>query len=128
MVGEVVVMTRDDFAHWLKAQPHQDDLVQQGGALYRTLGCSGCHDAGSKVDAPRLAGLYGKSVALEGSAGAATVDDAFIRDMILRPNAHAVKGYAQIMPTYTGLVGDEELGLLVAYIRSLGTGQQGAPQ
>ena len=53
------------------------------------------------------------------------MDDAFIREIVLRPNAHVVRGYEAIMPSYSGLVGDDELLRLAAYIRSLGRPDQG---
>ena len=49
----------------------------------------------------------------------------FIRDMILQPNAHVVRGFDAIMPSYAGLVGDDELLRLSAYIRSLGRPENG---
>ena len=117
MVGDVVVMTPDDYARWSAAQPQGDDIAAQGAALFHALGCSGCH-VGSAVHAPQLAGLYGKPVQL--SDGRRVVaDDAFIRDMILMPHANVPAGYEPIMPSFSGLVGDDEILALTAYIRSL---------
>jgi cytochrome c oxidase subunit II len=45
--------------------------------------------------------------------------------MILQPNAHAVRGFDAVMPSYSGLVGDDELLRLSAYIRSLGRPENG---
>ena len=47
MAGRLVVMTPDDYARWTAAQPEGDDLAHQGEALFRSLGCSGCHSPGS---------------------------------------------------------------------------------
>jgi cytochrome c oxidase subunit 2 len=124
MTGEIAVMARPDFARWLAAQPHADDLVGEGRALFASLGCSGCHDGEAKVRAPKLASLYGQAVDLA-DGGHAVLDDAFIRDIVLRPNAHAVRGYDAIMPSYAGLIGDDELLRLAAYIRSLRRSDQG---
>jgi cytochrome c oxidase subunit 2 len=118
MVGEITVMSRADFGRWLASQPHDDDIVREGQALFASLGCSGCHQGAVKTRAPRLDGLYGSAVDLA-DGGHPVMDDAFIRDMILQPNAHAVRGFDAIMPSYAGLVGDDELLRLSAYIRSL---------
>jgi cytochrome c oxidase subunit 2 len=124
MVGDIVVMSRDDFGQWLSRQPHEDDIVREGQALFASLGCSACHGGASKTRAPRLDGLYGIPVDLaDGSRE--VMDDSFIRDMILQPNAHVVRGYDPIMPSYSGLVGDDELLRLSAYIRSLGAAERG---
>lgn len=124
MIGEVVVMSRPDFARWLDTQPHADDLVSEGQALFSSLGCSACHDGAAKVSAPRLNGLYGRPVDLA-NGGHPAMDDAFIRDIVLQPSQHAIRGFAAIMPSYEGLVGDDELLRLTAYIRSLGGSGQG---
>jgi cytochrome c oxidase subunit 2 len=124
MIGRVVVMTRSDFAAWLEGQPHTDDLVSEGQALFATLGCSGCHEGASGVRAPSLAGRYGGSVDLA-DGQRVVMDDAFIRDIVLHPKDHAVRGYDAIMPTYAGVIGDDELLRLVAYIRSLAALHEG---
>jgi cytochrome c oxidase subunit II len=124
MTGEVVVMSRPDFAQWLEAQPHADDLVEEGHALFAALGCSACHDSASKVRAPKLNGLYGRPVELA-DGGHPVMDDAFIRNIILQPSSHVVRGFEAIMPSYSGLVGDDELLRLAAYVRSLGQSNRG---
>ena len=50
-------MRPDDYARWLAAGPAVPSLAQYGFALFRKLGCSGCHDAASTVHAPLLQGL-----------------------------------------------------------------------
>jgi cytochrome c oxidase subunit 2 len=124
MVGEITVMSRADFGQWLGRQPHEEDIVREGQALFASLGCSGCHDGASKTRAPRLDALYGRPVDLADGSHP-VMDDAFIRDMILRPNEHVVRGFDAIMPSYSGLVGDDELLRLSAYIRSLGGAEKG---
>ena len=123
MIGQIIVMRPSDFSRWLAAQPQADDIAGQGKALFRQLGCSGCHAPGSNVHAPKLAGVYGKPVALA-KGGVTIANDAFIRDMILQPRKHAVAGYAPIMPSFAGRVGQSDLVALVAYVRSLSTGER----
>ncbi len=117
MVGDVVVMRPEDYARWSAAQPQGDDIAAEGASLFHTLGCAGCH-VGSAVHAPQLAGLYGKPVQLA-DGRSVVADDAFIRDMILKPKANVPAGYEPIMPSFSGLVGDDEILALTAYIRSL---------
>ena len=66
-----------------------------------------------------FAGLYGGTVALRGG-GAAIAGDDFIRNSIVEPAAHAVAGYAPVMPSFAGQVDEEQIVALVAYIKSLG--------
>ncbi|GEP09046.1 Cytochrome c oxidase subunit 2 [Methylobacterium gnaphalii] len=119
MLGRVIVMEPQDYARWLSAQPERDGLAELGERLFTARGCSGCHDAGSKVHAPSLAGIWGQAVPLEGNR-TATVDEAYLRDSILQPKRDVVVGYEPIMPSYEGLLTDGEIQSLVAYIR-LGT-------
>ena len=54
--GALVIVSPDDYARWTASQPQGDDLAHQGEALFRSLGCSGCHAPGSTVHAPDLHG------------------------------------------------------------------------
>ena len=120
MRGRIVVMRPEEYAAWLAAQPEGDDLAHQGAALFVSRGCSGCHVVSSNVHAPKLAGIYGRSVQL--SDGRTVVaDDAYIRDSILQPKRDIVAGYEPIMPSYAGILDDGEVQSLVAYIRAQGT-------
>jgi len=118
MVGDVVVMKPDDYARWSAAQPQADDIAKEGESLFRSLGCSGCHAPSSTVHAPSLVGIFGKPVHLT-DGRTVTADDAYIRDSILQPSRAIVDGYANIMPSFSGLIGDDEILRLTAYIRSL---------
>ena len=46
-------------------------------------------------------------------------DEAYIRESIVNPQAKLVEGYPPIMPTYQGLISEEGLLQLTAYIKSL---------
>lgn len=127
MAGKLVIVTPDEYARWSAAQPEGDDLAHQGEALFRTLGCSGCHTPGSSVHAPDLHGVYGRLVHLE-DGRTVRADEAYIRDSILLPQKDIVAGFAPIMPSFKGVATEGDLVKLVAYIRSLTapTGEQGA--
>ena len=47
-----------------------------------------------------------------------TADENYIRESILDPGAKVVKGFKPIMPTFQGLVSEEQLNALVAYVKS----------
>ena len=46
-------------------------------------------------------------------------DEAYIRESIVNPQARLVAGYPPIMPTFQGLISEEGLLQLMAYIKSL---------
>ncbi len=92
--------------------------ADQGAKLYTTKGCVACHTTtGAKLVGPSWKGIYGKSESTD--HGAVTVDDAYIKESILAPNAKIVSGFQGVMPTFSGQVSDAELDELVAYIKSL---------
>jgi cytochrome c oxidase subunit II len=118
MIGTVTVMSAPDYAQWLHDQGVAGSMAQQGEALFRKYGCSGCHGANSTVHAPSLAGLYGSVVHLQ-DGRALRADDRYIRDCILLPRTQVVAGYPPVMPSFSGQISEEELMLLIAYIKSL---------
>jgi cytochrome c oxidase subunit 2 len=117
MLGRVVVMRPQDYARWLASGTGQPGLAQQGFALYRRLGCSGCHEPGSTVHAPPLDGLAGRTVQLQ-DGRSVLADDAYLRDSILLPRRDVAAGYEPIMPSYAGQASEEDLLALVAYLHS----------
>jgi cytochrome c oxidase subunit 2 len=72
-------------------------------------------------------GVFGKPQRLA-SGQTVLVDEAYVRESIVNPQAKLVAGYPPIMPTYQGLVSEEGLLQLVAYVKSLSSGPaSGAP-
>ena len=65
-----------------------------------------------------LEGLFGKTVTLQ-SGETVTVDEAYVRESILQPAAKVAAGFQPIMPTFQGLVTEEQLLELVEYVKSL---------
>jgi cytochrome c oxidase subunit II len=127
MAGRLVIMSPQDYARWTAAQPQGDDLAHQGAALFRSLGCSGCHAPGSTVHAPDLHGLYGHPVQLADGRNM-TADEAYLRDCILLPGKNRVAGFPPIMPDFSGTVSEGQIVELVAYLKSLTTDQNDATQ
>jgi cytochrome c oxidase subunit 2 len=121
MIGEIVVMEPTAFEAWLHsgapAELAGTSLVDQGRALFEARGCQSCH-VGPDARGPSLVGLVGRHVPLEGG-GEVVADDAYLRQSILDPRARIVRGYQPLMPTFQGLLTEEQVMQLVAYIQSL---------
>jgi len=122
MIGRVVVMPPAEYERWLSGGVTGETPVQAGERLFNQLGCHTCHRAASGGQGPTLVGVFGQSVRLQ-SGEEALVDEAYLRESILYPNARVVAGYPPIMPTFQGQVSEESLLHILAYIRSLGTQQ-----
>lgn len=125
MEGEVVVMPPADYASWLNRQGMRQSLAEQGEALFRERGCSGCHSDNSTIHAPTLTGLYGGLVHLQ-DGSVRRADEQYIRDCILEPRSFTVAGYPPVMPSFAGQLGEDDLLKLVAYIQSLAGPKGGA--
>jgi cytochrome c oxidase subunit 2 len=118
MGGRFIVMRPEDYARWLSQAGTDGSLAEQGFALFRKLGCSGCHGANSSRRAPSLEGVYGRPTALD-DGRVVTADEQYLRDSILYPSKEVAAGYAPIMPTFAGQVDEAELLRLVAYLKSI---------
>jgi len=128
MIGEIVVMDPADYQAWLTAEAPApaaagvaaggESLVAAGRALFEKNGCVTCHQPGS-VLGPMLAGIVGTSVTLQ-DGSTVKVDEDYLRESILTPQAKVVKGFAPVMPTFKGQLNEEQILQLIAYIKSLG--------
>jgi cytochrome c oxidase subunit 2 len=118
MTGEVVVMTAVNYAAWLRKQPHGDSLVREGEALFDKFGCGACHSPQSQVHAPKLNGIFGSTVVLQGGRQL-KADEAYLTRAILKPRADIVAGYSPIMPSYGQYADTEDVEAIVAYLKSL---------
>src|ERR1700751_3781270 len=123
MIGEGFVMEPAEYEQWLSGGPVAP-LPEAGKQLFMSLGCSTCHRFDTQGRGPNLVGLYGKPVQLE-DGRTVIADDNYIRESILAPAAKVVAGFKPIMPPFQGLVSEEQLNGLLAYIKSLSQPPQG---
>jgi cytochrome c oxidase subunit II len=125
MIGQVVVLEPAQYQAWLAGGGIFGSLAANGESLFLQLGCPTCHRFDIQGRGPNLVGLFGKTVQLE-DGRTVTADENYIRESILSPSAKIVSGFKPIMPTFQGLVSEEQLTALVAYIKSLNPPPTGA--
>ena len=118
MVGEVVVMEPDEFQAWLSGGGAEGSLASAGAKLFADLACNTCHRPEVQGRGPRLDGLFGRTVTLEGGARV-VVDEAYLREAIVNPNARIAQGFQPVMPSYQGVATEEGLLQLIEYVKSL---------
>ena len=95
-------------------------LAEIGADRYKKKACSGCHSLDGSVQpggGPSFKGLYGKKESLT-NGSTATVDDAYIRESILNPNAKIVTGFQPVMPTFQGSLKDREIEGIIEFIKA----------
>ena len=51
-------------------------------------------------------------------------DDRYMHDSILLPASQVVAGFAPIMPSFAGQLGEEDILKMIAYIKSLDAGRE----
>lgn len=124
MIGSVVVMEPNEYAAWLSGGGSEGSPAELGGKLFTQLACSSCHLTSGQGRGPNLQGLFGTQVEL-GDGSKVVANEDYIRESILTPRAKVVAGYQPIMPTFQGLVSEEQVMQLVAYVRSLSQQGQG---
>ena len=119
MIGWVYVMEPREYQAWLGGGASEGSLAESGQQLFQDLACTNCHRTDGRGRGPKLEGIFGTTVDLEDGTKV-TVDEAYLRESILAPQAKIVDGYQPIMPTFQGLVTEDQLLQLIEYIKSTG--------
>ncbi len=126
MIGSIVVMNPADYEAWLSGGGGEGSLAASGQKLFQQLGCGSCHRSDTQGRGPNLVGLFGKPVQLD-DGRTVTADENYVRESILNPGAKIVAGFKNIMPSFQGVVSEEQLLSLIAYVKSLQGTQPGGP-
>jgi cytochrome c oxidase subunit II len=128
MIGTIVVMEPNEYQAWLAGGAAEGSLASQGQKAFQDLACITCHRSDAQGRGPVLEGLFGTKVSLN-NGQEVVADEAYLRESVLSPSAKVVAGYQAVMPTFQGLVSEEQLLALIEYVKSLKarpTGQPGA--
>jgi len=123
MVGSVVVMEPAQYEAWMNGGP-AGPLSVTGAKIFAELGCSTCHRSDTQGRGPNLEGVFGKPVLLQ-DGRTVVADENYVRESIMDPGAKIVNGFKPVMPTFQGLVSEEQLNALVAYVKSLAPAKPG---
>jgi cytochrome c oxidase subunit 2 len=123
MLGTLRVVSEADYESWLKggSDDAQKDipLAELGEKLFVSKACNTCHSLdGSKKTGPSWQGLYGSTRELT-IGEPVTADNNYLRESIVNPAAKVVKGFAPVMPTYSGLLSDREMNAIIEFIKKV---------
>ena len=132
MGGHVFVMEPTAYQQWLAGGAGAESAASQGQKLFQERGCASCHQTepgGQQGRGPTLYGLFGNQQEIAGD-GRVTVDEAYVRESILNPQAKIAAGFQSpsLMPTFQGQLSEEQILQLIAYIRSLNPQQGGGAE
>ncbi|MEP6995945.1 MAG: cytochrome c oxidase subunit II [Acidobacteriota bacterium] len=118
MIGWVYAMKPAEYQAWLSGGSPGESLASAGAKRFVEHACNTCHGDQAGARGPSLAGLFGKVVHLQ-NGQSLIAEESYIRESIVNPQAKLVAGYPPIMPTFQGLISEEGLLQLTAYIKSL---------
>jgi cytochrome c oxidase subunit 2 len=113
MIGAVEVMEPEAYDHWLHDwrpadEPAIESSVSRGRRLFATQGCVSCHASAQREKSigPDLKGRFTRG------------DENLVRNDLIHPSQTIAAGYRDVMPTYQGLLKEEEIFDLVTYLTS----------
>lgn len=126
MLGKVIVLSPEAYEIWEKGVKADEGAgvaslppAELGAKIYKEKGCNACHSLdGSTLVGPSFKGIFGHAVELQ-DGSKVDVDENYIKQSILEPQAQVVKGFAPVMPSFKGILSDEDVTALVAYIKTL---------
>ena len=127
MIGNVIVLEPAQYQAWLQGGGLEGTLAQRGARLFNDLTCATCHLESGQGRGPSLKDIVGTTVELQ-NGSTAVVDEAYLRESILNSQAKIVKGFQPLMPTFQGLISEENLVALIEHVKSMSpTATQGTP-
>jgi cytochrome c oxidase subunit II len=101
------------------AQSMNMDPADLGKLLYEKKGCNACHTVdGTPRVGPTFAKGFGTTVPLADGSSVA-MDENYIRESLLYPQAKARAGFPPSMPSFEGQLKEKEIEGIIAYIKSL---------
>jgi cytochrome c oxidase subunit 2 len=132
MLAKVYVVSEADYKAFIDAKDsppaecEQDPnapackskIVAVGEELFKKNACNTCHTTdGSRLVGPSFKGVFGRHESFE-DGSAVTVDENYIRQSILQPQAKIVKTYTTaVMPPF--VMKDWKIDALIEYIKTL---------
>jgi cytochrome c oxidase subunit II len=122
MRGKVYVDTPEKYEVFLKEGPEEFKkmpLVELGQLTWDQAGCKSCHSIdGTRGDGPTWKGIWGQ-VHQFNDGTSNKVDENYVRESILNPQAKIVKGFEGVMPTFQGALRERQILGVIEYMKTL---------
>jgi cytochrome c oxidase subunit II len=118
----VVVHAPGDYERYLADKSAEGDKLppaELGKKVYEKKGCNACHTIdGSARVGPTFKGDFGQKAQMaDGST--ITVDENYIRESLMAPQAKGRPGFPPSMPSFQGQLKEKEIEGIIAFIKSL---------
>jgi len=122
MQAKITVESEDKFKEWMATGGTEwmNYKPEDWGQMQREeKGCATCHSIdGTRGQGPSWKGIWGKMEKLQ-DGKSVLVDENYVRESMMQPQAKIVQGFDPIMPTFQGLLHEQDIRGLIAYIKSL---------
>ena len=122
MLSKVKVLSQADYDKWMDAEGNFIDKMpapEAGAKVYQKYGCKQCHSVdGTPMTGPSFKGVWGHTQPLR-DGSSVTVDENYVRESVLQPQAKVAAGFEPVMPTFQGKINDREIGVLIEYLKTL---------
>jgi cytochrome c oxidase subunit 2 len=122
MITRVVVHPPGEFEKWLENAANVYKTMppaQAGSEMYKKFGCVQCHTIDGKANTgPTFKGVFGSRVTMS-DGSTVSVDENYVRESIMDPQAKIVRGFQGVMPTFKGKITDEQITWIIAYLKTL---------
>jgi len=123
MAARVFVHEEADYDEWYDVAARwwivYDTPEEAGKKAFDMYGCAACHTTtGVTLVGPPLNETFGAAREFEDGTSV-VADENYIRESLLVPKAKVVKGFPDSMTSFQWLMKDDEIDLLIAYLKSL---------
>lgn len=128
MLSRVYVEEPEDYKKWLDNAKNWEGKmspVEAGHMLMDRNGCFQCHSVdGTIKNCPTFKDLFGDQVPLSDGTSV-KADEQYVLDSIWEPAKQVVKGYPVLMSSYKGRLKQNDVGAIIAYMKTISSHYQG---
>ena len=122
MLARVIVHPAGEYDAWMREASNFISKLppaEAGAKVFSIRGCQACHSVkGESNTGPPLDGLFGTTETMDDGTEQ-LADENYLRESILEPMAKIVGGYEPVMPTFQGRLSEDEVTVLIAYLKSV---------
>ncbi|MCX7016652.1 MAG: cytochrome c oxidase subunit II [Candidatus Sumerlaeota bacterium] len=126
MLAKAIVHPPGEFENWLEnAASYASRLspAEAGEKIYHIRGCAQCHSLdGTAGTGPSFKGLWGSTVTMSDGLKV-VVDENYVRESILQPQAKVVAGFQPVMPTFQSRLKDQDILDVIEFLKTLAPGR-----